>query len=137
MSQITPLNDLAFYAFNQLLAGTSIDEIYDNLNIDALLDGAEQVELIVMLREKAGSQGLVIDGGHLRPRTALEAFLNVNAGLLTSTIGAGLQVTLEAGGAEMLIHLSDIPKLIINQVVPAKVSSFLAYVYFTNIGEAV
>jgi len=135
MSQIIPLRDLARCAFNQLLAGTGIDEVYDNLNIDALLDDAEQVELIVILKEKAGSQGLIFDGEYLRPRTTLESFLNANAGQLTSTARAGSQVTLEADGVVMLIHLSDIPELIVKQSVPPKALSFLAYVYFTNVGE--
>ncbi|HKM27778.1 MAG TPA: hypothetical protein VJY57_10110 [Thiopseudomonas sp.] len=125
------------YTFNQLLEGTSFAEVYDNLNINDLLDDDEQAELIVMLKEKAASQGLIISDEHLRPRTVLESFLNVNAELLTATVGAGAQVTLEADGVVMLIHLSDIPELIIKQVVPAKVSSFLAYVYFTNIGGVV
>ncbi len=135
MSQVTPLSDLARGAFNQLLAGTSIDEVYDNLSIDDLLDDAELIELEAMLHGKAGDQGLILDGDHLRPRTVLESFLNVNAELLTATVGAGLQVTLEADRTAMLIHLSDIPELIIKQSAPPKVLSFLAFVYFTNTGE--
>ena len=135
MSQTTQLTDLSCYAFNQLLAGTSLAEVYDNLSVDDLLDGAELIELKTMLNNKADKQGLIIDEPYLRPRTASESFLNVNAKLLTSTIGAGAQVTLEAGGVVMLIHLSDIPKLIIKQSAPPEVLSFLAFVYFTNNGE--
>lgn len=135
MSQVTSLSDLAHYAFDQLLTGTSINEVYDNLNIYELADDAELIELEAILNKKAGSQGLTLDSEHLRPRTTLESFLNVNAERLTATVGAGLQVTLEADGAAMLVHLSDIPELIIKQSAPPKVLSFLAFVYFTNTGE--
>ena len=136
MSQITPLSELARYAFNQLMNGTDIAEVYDNLSIYERIDGAELIELETMLNKKADNQGLAIDGEHLRPRTALEAFLNANAERLTATVEAGLQVTLEADGMVMLIHLSDIPALIIEQQVPAKALSLLAFVYFTNVQVA-
>ena len=78
MSQITPLSELARYAFNQLLNGTDIAEVYENLNIYALLDDAELIELEAMLDKKAGDLGLAIEG-ELRPRAVLEAFLAANA----------------------------------------------------------
>ena len=135
MSQVTPLSDLARYAFNQLLADRCIDEVYENLNIYALLDDAELIELEAMLDKKAGDLGLAI-GRKLRSRTVLEAFLTANAERLTAMVGEGFQVTLEADGMVMLIHLNDIPALFINQQVPAKALSLLAFVYFTNMDVA-
>ena len=134
MSQITPLSDLARYAFNQLLTGTSLSEVYHNLNIYDLA-GGEVIELEAMLNRKAGGLGLAIDGEHLRARTTLETFLNANAERLTATVEAGQKVTLEADGVSILIHLSDIPALIIEQQAPPKALSFLAFVYFANISE--
>ena len=127
---------LARYAFNQLLSGIELSEVYDNLNIfERLNNDEDDSKFELQLNALAAKHGYLIKFDYLQPMTKLEAFFNQSASNVTATFEGDLQVTLACNGSAIKFSLNEVPKLIKSVEMPAATAGMLSKLYFVY-GEA-
>lgn len=123
------LNQLATFAFNQLLSGIQLDEVCDNLSVFEYLDDQEESHFFGLVEEKAKATGMVLGGQYLRPMTELEDFIHRAKAPLTAYTRRGL-LTLESGQRQVSFDLDEVPRVIATQRITVTAMGLIALVYF-------
>ena len=129
MKSTFTLEQLATFALNQLLSGTGIDEVCENLAIFDRLDDQEESHFFGLVEEKAKAFGMVLGGESLRPMTGLENFIYRAKAPLTAYASRG-RLTLEAGQRQVSLDLDKVPEVIATQRIPVSLMGLMALVYF-------
>lgn len=129
MKNTSTLDQLATFALNQLLSGTCLDEVCDNLSIFERLDDQAESRFFGLVEEKAKAFGMVLGGDYLRPMTDLEAFIHNAKTPLTAHASRG-HLTLGSGWLQISVALDRVPEVIATQCIPVTTMGLIALVYF-------
>lgn len=125
---MTSLNQLATFAFNQLLSGTCLDEVYENLAIFDRLDDQQESQLRALLEAKAAKQSMVLDD-HLRPMTCLESLAHNTKTPLEAYTSQGYLIV-QSDLTCVRLSLGMVPEVIATQRIPVSLMGLMALVYF-------
>ena len=128
MKSTFTLEQLATFAFNQLLSGTYLDEVYENLAIFDRLDDQQESQLRSMLEAKAAKLFMVLDD-HLRPMTCLESLAYNTKTPLEAYTSQGYLIV-QGDLACVRLSLGMVPEVIATQRIPVSLMGLMALVYF-------
>jgi len=129
MKSTFTLDQLATFALNQLLSGTCLDEVCDNLSIFERLDDQAESRFFGLVEEKAKAFGMVLGGDYLRPMTDLEGFFYSAKAPLTAYASSG-RLALESDQRQVSFELDKAPDVIAMQRIPVTAIGLIALVYF-------
>ena len=122
------LEQLAIFAFNQLLSGACLDEVYENLAIFDRLDDQQESQLRSMLEAKAAKLCMVLDD-YLRPMTCLESLAHNTKTPLEAYTSQGYLIV-QSDLTCVRIALGMVPEVIATQRIPVSLMGLMALVYF-------
>ena len=122
------LEQLAIFAFNQLLSGACLDEVYENLAIFDRLDDQQESQLRAMLEAKAAKLCMVLDD-YLRPMTCLESLVHNTKTPLEAYTSQGYLIV-QSDLTCVRIALGMVPEVIATQRIPVSLMGLMALVYF-------
>lgn len=129
MKSTFTLEQLATFALNQLMAGTCLDEVCENLAIFERLDDQEESQFRELLGDKLAKLYMVLDDDHLRPMTCLESLAHNTKTPLEAYTSQGYLIV-QSDLTCVRLALGMVPEVIATQRIPVSLMGLMALVYF-------